>query len=109
MKILEPAELAKRKQENESQERGSGVGGGEGGNSERTKKALLLAWIVHAIAFIFGFLHWIFYWASCHIKNASGTGYCSGGDHMSNRYYSRFLIVVWCLWLIAIAVNFFVD
>ncbi len=36
MKILEPAELGKKKQENESQEK-------RGGNSAQSKKALLFA------------------------------------------------------------------
>lgn len=67
----------------------------------------MIALIVHALAFIAAFLHWIFFWLSCPI--AGGSNLPGGCPRIPKTIYFWFLIVSWALFLIAIIVNLVVD
>lgn len=81
------------------------------GGSAKIKQTLMITWIVHAIAFIFALIHWITFWQACPVKLPSGFGsLCKPVIKEANKVvYPWFLLIVWILWIVAIAVNFLID
>lgn len=81
--------------------------GGQQGGNQKIKSALMIALIIHALAFIAAFLHWIFFWLTCPI--AIPDGFTEACPRIPKTIYFWFLIISWVLFLAAIIVNIGVD